>query len=84
MPSNFRNDNNDKTKTYRPLKSRFAFESVNDSAKKDDELKEIKMTTTIRPRFTASKEVKEKEVINSLYVSRRNRGINNTETKKKR
>jgi len=83
MPSNFRNDNNDKTKTYRPLKSRFAFESVNDSAKKDDELKEIKMTTTIRPRFTASKEVKEKEVINSLYVSRRNRGINNTETKKK-
>lgn len=33
MPSNFRTNDNDRTKTYRPLKSRFAFESVNDSSK---------------------------------------------------
>ena len=84
MPSNFRTNNNDKTMTYRPLKSRFAFEPMNDLGKKDDdELNEIKMTTTIRPRFTASNEVKEKDVIKTFYVSRRNRGINNTETKKK-
>ena len=84
MPSNFRTNNNDKTMTYRPLKSRFAFEPMNDTAKKDDdELNEIKMTTTIRPRFTTSNEVKEKDVIKTFYVSRRNRGINNTETKKK-
>ena len=86
MPSNFRTNDNDRTKTYRPLKSRFAFESVNDSSKKFDELndiKDIKMTTTIRPRFKASDEVKEKEVVKTFYVSRHNRGINNTETKKK-
>ena len=86
MPSNFRTNDNDRTKTYRPLKSRFAFESVNDSSKKFDELndiKDIKMTTTIRPRFKASDEVKEKEVVKTFYASRHNRGINNTETKKK-
>ena len=86
MPSNFRTNDNDRTKTYRPLKSRFAFESVNDSSKKFDELndiKDIKMTTTIRPRFKASDEVKEKEVVKTFYASRHNRGINNTEIKKK-
>ena len=41
------------------------------------------MTTTIRPRFTTSNEVKEKEVVNTFYVSSRNRRINNTETKNK-
>ena len=34
MPSNFRANNRDKTMTYRPLKSRFAFEPMNDLAKK--------------------------------------------------
>lgn len=41
------------------------------------------MTTTIRPRFKASDEVKEKEVVKTFYVSRHNRGINNTEIKKR-
>ena len=89
MPSNFRSNDRDKTMTYRPLKSRFAFEPMSDSAKKNDELDEVKMTTTIRPRFTGSNEFKEKEkekeVVNTFYASRRNRNkdINNTETKNK-
>lgn len=83
MPSAFRSNDRDKTKTYRPLKYRFAFEPMSDSAKKNDELNDIKMTTTIRPKFTNSNNVKEKEVINTLYVSRHNRRFNNTEKKDK-
>ena len=83
MPSRFTTNNKDKTMTYRPLKSRFEFDTMNDSAKRYDELNDIKMTTTIRPKFTTSSNIKEKEVINTFYVSRRNRKFNNTDTKAK-
>ena len=83
MPSRFRTDKKDKTMTYRPLKSRFGFETKIDSDKKIDDLNEVKITTTIRPRFHATNNIQEKEVINTFYVSRRNRIFNNTEKKNK-
>lgn len=83
MPSRFRTDKKDKTMTYRPLKSRFGFETKIDYDKKVDELNDVKITTTIRPRFHATNNIKEKEVINTFYVSRRNRIFNNTEKKNK-
>ena len=54
MPSGFRSNNRDKTKTYKPLKARFLFEQMSESAKKTEELNDIKMTTTIRPQLTTS------------------------------
>jgi len=83
MPSGFRSNNRDKTKTYKPLKARFLFEPMSESAKKTEELNDIKMTTTIRPQLTTSNNIQEKEVINTFYVSRRNRRFNNTDTKTK-
>ena len=41
MPSRFRSDKKDKTMTYRPLKSRFAFEPMHFSEKKKRRIKRV-------------------------------------------